>query len=399
MKFVHIKKRWGPVVGVPMFVAGAVGAAVQGPPPPPQLGGPIAGLSPADRTAFRDGQQEFLKRQTPQEGLGPVFNGVACAECHRAGGVGGSSPDLRVSRVTRIGAIVKGTYSDLTEVGGPLLQARSLREFFPNYPIPGEVVPKQAQFVSHRITTPLFGVGLIEAIPAATILARAASTQPDGVKGVPNMLTNPETGKSEVGRFGWKAQHSSLHVFAADAYLNEMGITNQLFPHENLPQGKVIPPGADIVPDPEDQGADVDILATYMRFLAPPAARIANARGAQVFDSIKCTACHMPSMKTGFSTNPALSNQTVSLYSDLLLHKMGPKLADGIQQGRAQGDQFRTAPLWGLAARSFLMHDGRATNVDQAIRAHDGEALASVGRYAKLGNADRQALMQFLNGL
>ena len=104
-------------------------------------------------------------------------------------------------------------------------------------------------------------------------------------------------------------------------------------------------------------------------------------------------------MKTGFSTNPALSNQTVSLYSDLLLHKMGPKLADGIQQGRAQGDQFRTAPLWGLAARSFLMHDGRATNVDQAIRAHDGEALASVGRYAKLGNADRQALMQFLNGL
>ncbi len=391
-------RNWILAAGATTFVIGASAAGRQGP-PPPGLGGPLANLGGVDRTAFDAGRREFGKAQHPEDGLGPVFNGVSCLECHRAGAGGGASADLRVSRVTRIGAIVKGAYSDLAEVGGPLLQARSLREFIPRYPVPGEVVPREAQFVSHRITTPLFGAGLIEAIPDRTILALAQAPQPDGVKGVANMVTNPETGTVMVGKFGWKAQVATLHWFAGDAYLNEMGITNPFFPHENLPQGKPIPLGADIVPDPEDQGSDVAALTAFMRFLAPPTVRGANSRGAQVFESIKCTACHTPTLKTGTSATAALSNQTVNLYSDLLLHRMGTGLADGIQQGRAQGDQFRTAPLWGLGARPFWMHDGRALTIDQAIRAHGGEALAAARRFGTITNQDRVALLQFLNGL
>jgi CxxC motif-containing protein (DUF1111 family) len=136
-----------------------------------------------------------------------------------------------------------------------------------------------------------------------------------------------------------------------------------------------------------------------MRFLSPPPARIADARGAALFDSIKCTACHTATLKTGPNANPALANQTLAIYSDLLLHRMGPKLADGIVQGRAQGDQWRTSPLWGLGARPFWLHDGRATTIDQAIREHGGESAASEQRYEKLSPSDRNALLAFLRGL
>lgn len=391
---------------VTLFVAACTsiprtGVAQAGGPPP--VGGPIPGLTPAENQRFMNGSNAFRVNKNQQTGLGPVFNGTSCVQCHAAGAPGGASPNLGLSVVTRIGGSVNGVYSDLANVGGALIQARSLREFLPNYPVPREVVPAQASFVGRRITTPLFGNGLMEAIPAATILARQDPTDVnrDGISGRANMVLNPETRVTEVGRFGWKCQVSSLHLFAGDAYLNEMGITSPSFPTEVRPQGQNIPPGADIAPDPEDPGgAVVNQLTDYMRFLgAPPTAPNLPPTGLTLFNSTGCGSCHTPSMNTGANPTPVLANKVVALYSDLLLHDMGTGLADNIRQGQATGSEFRTAPLWGLRFRRFYLHDGRAQSIDQAIRLHGGEATSSVTRYNAMTPANRTTLLAFLQGL
>src|SRR5207249_4032470 len=200
------------------------------------------------------------------------------------------------------------------------------------------------------LSTPLFGAGLIEAIPEATILQNADPG--DGISGRPNRVSNPDTGQTDaLGRFGWKAQVATLHQFAGDAYLNEMGITNPSFPHENLPQGQPIPPGCDTVADPEDNGDGVIAFENFMKFLAPAPPRTGTVTVPQVFSDLGCAKCHVPTMMTGPNPVAALSNQPVNLFSDLLLHAMGAGLADGIEQGSAKGDEFRTAPLWGLSHR------------------------------------------------
>ncbi len=373
-------------------------------PPAPSLGQPLPGLTTDQLADFRAGLAEFSQVDTRADGLGVVFNAASCAECHRFGAVGGAGADLTVSRVSRIGGLRNGAYSDLADLGGPVIQARSLREFDKSCPVPGEVVPSQANFVSRRITTPLFGAGLMEAIPDKAILARADRTDPDGVRGTPNRLVNPETGLLEIGRFGWKAQHSSLHLFAGDAYLNEMGVSSPSFPVENLPQGRAIPPGWAALAI-EDDGDDVEALTDFMRLLGPaqrrppPVDRMLKydtENGERLFDAIRCTACHVPVMQTGPNEVAALSNKSARLYSDLLLHRMGPGLEDGIQQGQAKGDQFRTAPLWGLSQRRFFLHDGRASTPDAAVMMHDGEAAASRQRYMKLSPGDRRAVQAFL---
>ncbi len=367
------------------------------------LGQALPGVTDDQLASFREGLRAFSTVEQRAEGLGPVFNGTSCAECHKAGAIGGAGTDLTISRVTRIGGVRNGVYTDLTELGGPVLQARSLKEFDTSCPIEGEVVPPQANFVSLRITTPLFGLGLIEAIPADTILARTTQNDPDGVHGVANVQINPETGKKEVGRFGWKAQHSSIHRFAGDAYLNEMGITSVFFPNENLPQGRPIPPGWDSKADPEDEDDDVQAFTNFMTLLAPPGRRLpltqAVQRGEQVFHQIRCGSCHVPEMQTGAHQITALAYQKVPLYSDLLVHSMGQSLADGIQQGLAKGDQFRTAPLWGLSRRRFFLHDGRANSYDEAILHHGGEAAPARDRFTRLREDQKGALRAFLNSL
>ena len=368
---------------------------------PYKLGDPLKGLSGSDLAAFNGGLDQFSEIEDKAKGLGPVFNGESCAQCHTKGAVGGAGNDLMLTRVTRIGGIRNGQYSDLVDLGGPVLQARSLKEFDPTYPVPGEVVPPGAQFVSHRITTPLFGAGLIEVIADETIVTRTHMRLPDGVAGVANMELNPETNKLEVSRFGWKAQHSSLSVFAGDAYLNEMGITNILFPNENLPQGHPIPPGADTVADPENTD-DVPKFAAFMRFLAPPSRApltTIGKIGEVLFSQIGCANCHVPSMMTGANANPAFSRKQVPLYSDLLVHRMGSQLADGIIQGKAQGDMFRTAPLWGLSKRILFMHDGRAMTYDDAVLAHSGEGERAKQRFAALRLDDHNAMVEFLGSL
>ncbi len=402
MRFKNWSRQVAVVCGAAVFVFAAMkdSGAVKLQPPP--IGGPLPGLTQAELQRFNAGLNQFLQNEGPQTGLGPVFNGVACAQCHQGGAPGGASTNLGVSVVTRIGAIVNGHYSDLESVGGPLIQSRSLREIIPNYPVPPEVVPPQATFISHRITTPVFGMGLVEAIPDATILSRSGQPQPGGVMGFANMVVNPDTGQVELGRFGWKAQHSTTHGFAGDAYRNEMGVTNPSFPTEVLPQGQPIPPGADPVPDPEDQGGDVSALADFMRFTMPPPPlpdTAGSIAGRAIFQQINCTSCHVPSMTTGASPVAALAFKQVNLYSDLLLHHMGSALADGIQQGQASGDQFRTSPLWGLRFRPFLMHDGRARSILEAIKAHGGEAATSRARFLLLSATAKKQLSEFLSRL
>ena len=366
-----------------------------------KLGEHLEGISGTDQVVFNNGFNKFLTKEEKADGLGPVFNGESCAQCHLQGAIGGAGNDLQLTRVTRIGGIRNGQYSDLVDLGGPVLQARSLKEFDPSYPIPGEVVPPGTQFVSHRITTPLFGAGLIEAIPDATIVARTHLKLPDGVAGVANMELNPETNLVEVSRFGWKAQHSSLSVFAGDAYLNEMGITTPGFPNENLPQGHPIGVGLDVRADPEDD-EDVLLFASFMRNLAPPTRAklsVTGKNGEVLFSQIGCANCHVPAMNTGPNTNAALANKMVACYSDLLVHHMGSQLADGIIQGKATGDMFRTAPLWGLSKRILFMHDGRATSFGNAILAHGGEAEKAKQRFISLQSGNRDALIEFLSSL
>jgi CxxC motif-containing protein (DUF1111 family) len=262
--------------------------------------------------------------------------------------------------------------------------------------------------IAHRQTTPRFGAGLVEAIPDQAISKGATLKKPDGIKGTVSMVQDVATGQTRVGRFGWKAQEATLLSFAGDAYVNEIGITNRLFPTENAPNGNLaLLAEFDTVADPEDQTdpvtgkADIDRFTDFMRYLAPPPINpptVSTKAGEALFKQINCAVCHQPDWVTGPNAIAALNSVPFKLYSDLLLHDMG-LLGDGIAQGTAGITEMRSAPLWGLSARSPYLHDGRAATVDAAIRAHDGEAAASRNRYIKLTPAQRQQLLDFLNSI
>ena len=290
--------------------------------------------------------------------------------------------------MTRFGRTTNGVFDPLAALGGSLLQDHAI-----SLPLGQEVIPAQANVVVHRQTTPLYGLGLIEAITDSTILQGVKKNSPDGVEVLPPPWSPDVVSATvRVGRFGWKAQQATLLAFSGDAYLNEMGITNRYFPTENAPNGNTaIFQQLDTVLDPEDTvdpatgKADIDKFADYMRYLAPPpiVKLTTNAgSGSGLFMQIGCTNCHTPTLTTGSSSVPALNCQKVNLYSDLLLHDMG-SLNDGIQQGDATPNEMKTAPLWGARASGPYLHDGRAATLDEAIRAHDGEAKASHDRYIK----------------
>jgi CxxC motif-containing protein (DUF1111 family) len=359
---------------------------------------PLLNLTAAQRQAFDDGLKEFMAEETPEEGLGPVFNGKSCAECHAVPSVGGTEPNVGVARETRIGRRFNGSFDPLdgsvsVNKGGGLLQQRAISLAACNQ-LAGEVVPPEATFVSLRNTTGLFGLGLVEAIPEATIRGNTSNG------GKVNIVLNPDTNHMEVGRFGWKAQVATLHQFAGDAYLNEMGITNPSFPKENLPQGQPIPPGCDTVADPEDKGEGVTAFENFMKFLAPvEPRRPATTQEQQLFGTTGCASCHVPTMTTGNNAVKALSKQPVNLYSDLLLHDMGPGLADNIEQGMAKGNEFRTAPLWGLSHRDRFMHDAKSNTIEDAILRHGGQAQQARDKFVALPQAERNALLAFLSSL
>jgi len=364
----------------------------------PRLGDPLPSLPPALLSAFAVGLEEFNNVETPEGGLGPIFNNVSCVSCHGAPSPGGAS----TINVTRFGRSVRGVFDPLEALGGSLLQDFAID------PSGQERIPREANVVARRQSTPLYGSGLIEAIPDSVLIQNAQRVKPDGVRGRAARVVDVATGQTKVGRFGWKCQQATLLSFSGDAYLNEMGVTSRLFPVENAPNGD----GAwlaqfDATADPEDAvdpvtgKGDIDNAADFMRLLAAPArGRITPSvrQGEAVFQQVGCAVCHVPTLMTGPSAVQALAHQPVNLYSDLLLHDMG-SLGDGIAQADAGPRDMRTPPLWGLRASAPYLHDGRAKSLDEAIRAHAGEATVSRDRYNRLMPFQKGQLMDFLNSL
>lgn len=370
--------------------------------PPPQplgrFGDPLPGLTSDQTASFVAGKAQFQEEDGIENGLGPVYNNVSCVACHSSPAIGGASPILE----TRFGKMTNGHFDPLASGGGSLLQQAAIN------PACQESIPADANVVAGRKTTQLFGLGLIEAIPDATILANIHRNPVDGITGKAAMILDVATNQQRVGRFGWKDQQATVLAFSGDAYVNEMGITNRLFPTENAPNGNpALLAQYDTIADPEDTSdpvngkADIDRFADFMRFLAPPPplpATSVTAQGRALFQQINCTGCHVPSMSTGPNPINALNWKSVPLYSDLLLHDMGT-LGDGIAQGAAAPAEMRTAPLWGLRARPPYLHDGRAATLDAAIRLHDGEAAIVRDRYVHLSQQQRDVILAFLNSL
>ena len=270
-------------------------------------------------------------------------------------------------------------------------------------------VYEEANVVAHRISIPLFGAGLVEAIPDETILALEDPDDKngDGIRGRAAIVEDVGSGVKRVGRFGWKAQQATLLAFVADAYLNEMGITNDLFQSESygnvrdekLSTCKAVPRLED-VRNKRTGMRGIDDFENFAKFLAPPTRgpiTPAVSRGESVFSEIGCSSCHVPQLTTGRGENPLFDRKPVPLFSDLLLHDIGT--SDGIEQAGAAANEMRTPSLWGLRFRRPLLHDGSAPNIEQAIERHRAEAESVMSRYARLSPAEKADLLAFLKSL
>jgi CxxC motif-containing protein (DUF1111 family) len=386
------------ILGSVLVLLGAIGLRSQVLTLP---GEPLPNLTPVEFEEFRLGREDFLEVETAEEGLGPAFNGTSCAGCHNVPAVGGASAIAEV----RAGRYHPDTGYEPLDASG-----ESLMHLFST---PGHlcqpVIPDQANVIVRRVPIPVFGAGLVEAIDDDTLIALAAdqARRSDGVSGRAAIVVDRATGERRVGRFGWKAQHATLLAFGADAYRNEMGITNDLFPAE-MAYGVDEPRmhRCDPFPDPEDvpdlrtRRRGIDNFASFMRLLAPvqpgPSDPVAQA-GMSVFNAVGCAACHVPSLTTGASANPQFHRRPVPLFSDLLLHDVAT--GDGIRQASAEPDEIRTPALWGLRFRRPLLHDGSAATPEDAIRRHAGEAEVARRGFERLGSGEREALLRFLRTL
>jgi CxxC motif-containing protein (DUF1111 family) len=357
------------------------------------FGGTLAGVTPEEQADFDEGQAAFETEDEAADGLGPVFNDVSCAACHHVGGTGGGSTTLE----TRFGTTTNGVFDPMTAFGGSLIQVNGIG-LAGACNFVGEVVPPTATTVAMRRTTPLFGLGLVDAVPDETFIALAEKeARKPATAGRLNMVLDVNTGATRVGKFGWKAQVPNLLQFSGDAYLNEMGITTPMFPDENCPQGNcLLLDACDPVPGVDEPDLDdVEEFLAFMTFLAEPPQVPSPSR---TFTAIGCANCHTTQLTTGPSDVAALDLKTFRPYSDFLLHDMG-SLGDGIEQGQATGRDMRTAPLWGLRLLTTFLHDGRATSIEEAILAHDGQARKARDRFAALGKDSKAKLLAFLKTL
>ncbi len=423
-------------------------------------GAPLSAVAqdPNDRRIFAAGQFNFKEIETlPQ--IGPVFNGVSCAGCHSQPAIGGAGLFVNVIRVrdntqpgpvhifaadnmlrqgpqsqggTPIftsGIVAEPLGCQLTAPGCQLspcqVEEAAKTTFRTSLPT---CDPSSADFasgencVAGRATSPLFGLGLVEAVADSTF-EQLAQRQPSAVRGTLRLVT--EHGAQRVARFGWKDDHATLRAFSADAYLNEMGITNPDSPTEvsNCALGEqqfgIV---LQVSEDPEDPTeadgrADIDRFTDFMRALdAPPTVRDSSGgNGALLFKEIGCHACHRPSLTTArnpasfippttggvpisSTLNAALANRTFHPYSDFLLHDMG-SLGDGITSGTAGPTMMRTAPLWGVRARSRFLHDGRASTIAEAISLHAGQGEAAAAAFQALSAREQRQLIDFLNSI
>jgi CxxC motif-containing protein (DUF1111 family) len=306
--------------------------------------------------------------------------------------------------VTRIGRFIGGQFDPLTEFGGPSIQDHGIG-LVNGVNFVGEVVPPQATVVAHRRSIPLFGLGLVDAVPDFEFQAIAAEEQSSDptTAGVLSTVVDPSTGATRMGKFGWKAQEATLFDFVGDALVNELGVTTPLFPIENCPQGNCdllsANPALTNPNSPDD--TIVQQLTDFITFLAPPPRGTVGAdeqAGQVLFSQIGCTSCHTPTLSTGPNVVAVFNDVTFSPYSDFLLHDMG-SLGDGVVQNQAGPTLMRTAPLWGLRFERTFLHDGRAVTIPSAILAHDGQGKGASTRFAALSAAQQAQLIAFLNSL
>jgi len=371
-------------------------------------------------------------------GLGPIYNNVSCISCHHNDGIGtptaGDPQSSLLIRISQPGAGEHGEPLSVPGYGGQFQDKATLgttpegrvgisysyQSFsFPDgqpyelrspvYVLGGLYAGGGGFLLSPRLAPPVFGLGLLEAVPESEILARADADDADrdGISGRPNYVWDPVSQSVVLGRFGWKANVASLLAQTAGAYSQDMGITNRIFPDESS-AGQ--PQYDHLEDDPELSDSLLDAVAFYVRTLAVPARRditgAAVLLGKQLFTRARCSGCHVETLTTGVDVRfPALSHQTIHPYTDLLLHDMGPGLADNRPDFLATGAEWRTAPLWGLGLYdivnhpAYYLHDGRARTLVEAIMWHGGEATASRDFFGALSPADRDALLAFLQSL
>lgn len=358
------------------------------------VGDPLPGTTTADRLRFAQGAELFDTEFEPATGLGPLFNAVSCGECHEDPVLGGSGDEMELHAA---GPGPAGSCSDFVESGGPVFQEFATPLLIDQGYI-REPIPSYATVVALRTSLPLFGLGLLDAVPDDEILALADpdDTDGNGISGRPNL-----TPDGRVGRFGRKAVVPTLREFNAAAFRDEIGVTNPTVPDEGTVGGQELPAGVDPAPDPEIGQAALDLTDAFVRLLAPvaPLKLTKEARtGRDVFSRIDCAGCHVPTLQTGDNPVAALQHRQVTAYTDLLLHDMGSEMAD-ICRGNATPAEFRTQPLSGLRLLPHFMHDGRAHTVEEAIEAHGGEAARARDRFNSLSPEDRAAIIAFLHSL
>jgi CxxC motif-containing protein (DUF1111 family) len=415
----------------------------------PGGGGAIAGLTGTQLAFFNAGRDDFAEVENVADGLGPRMNLDSCGGCHLQPAAGGTSPAVnpQVAFAGKDGGT--DVVPSFIRRNGPVREARFVRnpDGTPDggvhalFTITGRAGAADCslaqpdfpnQLANHnvifRIPTPVFGAGLIEQIPDTAILANQVSEAPRksalGIRGRPNFhvagrtisgQANNNGNDGTIARFGWKAQNKSLLLFSGEAYNVEMGITNELFQTERDEAAKC--QFATVPNDVTNTDAHtviegisaIEKFSFFMRFLAPPtpspdtpggAASI--ARGRNLFSSAGCALCHTPTLTTGYSTVTALRKQDVNLFSDLLVHDMGVGLADGVSQGQAGPREFRSAPLWGLGQRIFFLHDGRTSDLVEAIQAHQStgsEANGVIRNFNTLREGQKQDILNFLRSL
>jgi CxxC motif-containing protein (DUF1111 family) len=366
----------------------------------------LNGTNVVSGRSFNDDRFFFEEIETIADGLGPTYNAQSCRECHQNIVTGGASQITE----QRSGHTFKHEFFD--SLGGNLIQSRATSPDIVEHVAPGDNTR------TFRISTTTLGTGFIESIANSTLLA-IRDAQPAHMRGTALLVPILEVtnGLARIGRFGWKSQHASLVSFAADAYLNEIGITSPLMPEENTSNGEFVGFGSpyDPVPEPEDDGGDITAFAGFMRATKAPPRGAINAdvlAGEKLFNQVGCTTCHTPSITTArpgtiinggaFTVPHALGNRIIHPYSDFLLHDIGsgddiPVLST--PEYEATATQLRTALLWGLRTRNRLMHDGLSLTKEDAIQRHGGQAGGVTRRYHALSSAEKQQLLEFLDSL
>jgi len=355
--------------------------------------------------SFNDDRFVFEQAESQADGVGPVYNGRSCAECHQ-NVVTGNGSQVTVQRTGRLDG---RTFFE--SIGGSLIHSRATDPAIVEHVADGDGVR------TFRISTSGLGGGFVECIANGTLLA-IRDSQPPAVRGLAVVVPVLEAaGQKRIGRFGWKSQHASLESFSGDAYVNEMGITNPLFPEENTSSGTFVGFGTsfDAVPEPEDDGEDMVAFADFLRStkVPPRGARTSDVEaGERAFADAGCATCHVASITTApagtvvnggeFTVPEALGNKVIHPYGDFLLHDVGT--GDGIPllptpEMAPTARMFRTAPLWGLRTRNRLMHDGLSFTLDEAIQRHKGQAQRAVDAWNRLPADRRRQAIAFLGSL